>query len=69
MQIITIQLTNQRALKLLQDMEELNLIKLLPSEPSSQSVADKYFGKLDNIVAEEAQEYIKKSREEWDKNI
>lgn len=69
MQTILIELTNNKALKLLQDMEELNLIKLLPNQTPKENLADKYYGKLDNQVAEEAQEYIKKSRAEWDNNI
>jgi len=69
MQTILIELTNAKALKLLKDMEALDLIKLLPQETEKQNLADKYFGKLDNVVAEEMQEYIKKSREEWDQNI
>lgn len=69
MQTILIQLTNDKALKLLQDMEDLNLIKLLPSQTQGTNLADKYFGKMDNQVAEEAQEYIRKSRGEWNNNI
>lgn len=56
MQTILIELTNDKALKLLQDMEDLNLIKLLPSQTQATNLADKYFGKMDNQVAEEAQE-------------
>jgi len=69
MQTILIELTNDKALKLLQDMEDLNLIKLLPNNLPKENLADKYFGKLDSQVAEDAQEYVKKSREEWDNNI
>jgi hypothetical protein len=68
MQTILIELTNAKALKLLRDMEALDLIRLLPQETEKQNLADKYFGKLNNEVAEEMQEYIKKSREEWDQN-
>lgn len=68
MQTIVIELTNDKALKLLQDMEALNLIKLLPPASLKQNLADKYFGKVDNQVAEEMQDYVKKSREEWDQD-
>ena len=69
MQTILIELTNDKALKLLQDMEDLNLIKLLPNQSPKENLADKYYGKLDNKLAEEAQDYIRKSREEWDNSI
>jgi len=41
----------------------------LPNNLPKENLADKYFGKLDSQVAEDAQEYVKKSREEWDNNI
>ncbi len=69
MQTILIELTNDKALNLLREMEALNLIKLVSAGTEREDLADKYFGKLSNQVAEEAQEYIKKSREEWDKDI
>ena len=66
METIVVQITNNKALKLLQELEELHLIKLLKrNADTSQKLSEKYAGKLPSDVADELQNYITQSRNEW----
>ena len=63
-----IQLRNEKAFSLLQKLEELDLIKLLPSKKkiTKKSLSiNKYAGILSKEEAEKMQEQIRKDREEW----
>ena len=67
METILIQITNHKAYKLLEDLEDLNLIKVLQKKDQTpEKLSEKYAGKLNPKVAEELQEYVSKSREEWE---
>jgi coenzyme F420-reducing hydrogenase beta subunit len=67
LETMLIQITDQKAHKFLEDLEDLNLIKVLQKkEQASEKLSEKYAGKLSPRVAEELQEYISKSREEWE---
>lgn len=66
METVLIQINNERAYKLLQDLEDLQIIKLLEkSNKSSQKLSEKYAGKLPIEVVNELQQYVLKSRDEW----
>ena len=66
METLLIQVTNRKVLGLLHELEELNLIKVIKkSVPEDEKLSEKYAGKLPSKVAEELQNYIKKSRQEW----
>jgi hypothetical protein len=66
METLLIQVTNQKALGLLHELEELNLIKVLEKViPAQEKLSEKYAGKLPTSVAEELQNYVTQSREEW----
>lgn len=66
METLLIQVTNQKALGLLHELEELNLIKVIEKITSVQEkLSEKYAGKLPTSVAEELQNYVTQSREEW----
>ena len=66
METIVVQITNDKALKLLQELEELNLIKLLKKNAdTSQKLSEKYAGKLSSATVEKLQQHIKQSRNEW----
>ena len=61
--ILVIQLTHQKALKLLLDLEELSLIRVLKKNVrSEQKLSDKYAGKLSAAVGEQLQQHITQSR-------
>ena len=64
METILVQINDQKAYKLLEDLEALNKV-LKKGSYDSQKLSDKYSGKLPEEVAEELQEYVVKSRSEW----
>ena len=66
METVLIQINNSKAYKLLEDLEDLQIIKVLKkSILPQQKLSDKYVGKLPSEVADELQEYVTKSRDEW----
>jgi hypothetical protein len=67
MDTLLIQVTNQHAYNLLNELEKLHLIKVLKKENnSSQKLSEKFAGKLPADAAKKLQEHIKQSRDEWD---
>jgi len=66
MDILTIQITNNKAYKLLKDLEELKIIKVLKSNVSSkQKLSEKYAGKMSSDVSDNLQKHVKEIRKEW----
>ena len=66
METLHIQLTNQKAIGLLHEMEELKLIKVLKDDKKGKKkLSDKYAGKLPAAFADKLQNYVTKSRKEW----
>jgi len=66
MDTLLIQVTNQKAIGLLHELEELHLIKVLKENVSfPQKLSEKYAGKLPSDIAEELQNYVTQSRNEW----
>ncbi len=67
---LVIQLTHHKALKLLLDLEELHLIRVLKKNvQTEQKLSDKYAGNLPAEIGEQLQQHIIKSRNEWERNI
>ena len=66
MNTLIIQITNPNAIGLLHELEELHLIKVLKEniEPK-QKLSKKYAGKLPSDVADELQNYVAESRNQW----
>ena len=62
-----IQVTNQKALGLLHELEELNLIKVLKEniEPVATKLSDKYRGIISKEQGQKLNEHIKQMRNEW----
>ena len=68
MNTMLIQVTNQKAIGLLHELEELHLIKVLEENiESKQKLSAKYAGKLPSEVADQLQSYVNESREQWNK--
>ncbi len=70
MDTIKVQLLNLKALPLLKQLEELNLIKLMDdSNPlvSSQKLSEQFRGKLSSKTVDALQKYVTQSRNEWDR--
>lgn len=67
METILVQITNSKAYKILEDLEDLHIIKLLKTnEKPKQKLSDKYAGKLSSDVADELQNHVLQSRDEWE---
>lgn len=62
-----IQLTNQKAAKLLYDLEQLNLIKVLKENiiTPKPKLSDKYRGTISKEEGQKLNEHIKQMRNEW----
>jgi len=70
MDTILIQLNHHKALQLILDLEDLDLIKVLKkSMAPNQKLSDKYAGKLSKESGEQLQQYINKTRNEWNRDI
>ena len=69
MQTVIIQLTNQKALRLLEELEELHIIKVLKKNINpEEKLSDKYAGKISSELTEKLQKHISESRSQWDSN-
>lgn len=67
METILIEVTNQKAMKLLHELEELHLIRVLKKGIASRSkLSEKYAGRLPADIAEQMQQYVDQGRREWD---
>ncbi len=67
MEIVLVQLNSHKAYKLLQDLEALNIIKVIKKNTqSSQKLAEQYQGIFSEEDAKSFNEHIQASRNEWD---
>lgn len=70
MKTIIVEINNNKAYKILKNLEELQLIKIKKQKISSPPKHKSFAGTLPNVVAEELQDYVSKSRSEWhERNI
>lgn len=66
METVLIQINNNKAYKLLEDLEDLQIITVLKkSTHPQQKLSEKYAGKLPSDVADEIQNFVNESRTEW----
>lgn len=66
METVLVQIKNNKAYKLLEDLEDLQIIKVLQkSIQPRQNLSEKYAGKLPAEVADELEKYVTQSRNEW----
>jgi hypothetical protein len=64
---MVIQLTNQKAVGLLHELEELHLIKVLKENigPVKTKLSDKYKGFISKEEGQQLNDHIKQMRSEW----
>lgn len=68
METILVQIKNSKAYSLLEGLEDLQLIKVLKkSDLPKRKLSKKYAGKIPSTVADEIQNSICESREQWNK--
>jgi hypothetical protein len=66
METVLVQINNNKAYGFLENLEDLNIIKILKKNVlPPQKLSKKYAGKLPADVADELQRYITQSRKEW----
>jgi L-cysteine desulfidase len=66
METVLVQINNNKAYKLLEDLEDLHIIKVLKkSIQTNQKLSEKYAGKLPTDIADELQNYVTQGRNEW----
>ena len=66
METVLVQIKNNKAYKLLENLEELHVLKVIKkSKKQTLSLSDKYAGKLTSKTADELQDYVNESREQW----
>lgn len=66
METVLVQINNSKVYRLLEDLEDLHIIKVLKkSIQPQQKLSEKYAGKLPADVAVELQNYVTQSRNEW----
>lgn len=66
METVVIQINNSKAYKILADLEDLQILKVIKkSKKQTISLSEKYAGKLTSKTADALQDYVKQSREEW----
>lgn len=66
METVLVQINNKKAYRLLENLEDLQVIKVLQKNiQPKQKLSDKYAGKLPSDIADELQNYVTQSRNEW----
>ena len=59
MQTVIVQLTHQKALRLLEELEEMHILKILKKNINPrEKLSDKYAGKLSADMADKLQKHI-----------
>lgn len=68
METVLIQINSNKAYKLLEDLEDLHMIKVLKkSIQPQQKLSEKYAGKLPSDIANEIQNFVNESLNEWNR--
>lgn len=70
MQIITVELINEDALNLLQQLEQLNILRLLSNKKQPRiQTKRKWAGSISKETANKMLQYVEQGRNEWERNI
>jgi hypothetical protein len=68
METVLVQINDKKAYKLLENLEDLRILKVLKGmmQPP-QNLSEKYAGKLPSNIADDLQNYVTQSRQEWNR--
>jgi hypothetical protein len=69
METVLLQINNQKAYRLLEDLEDLQIIKVLNKSIQPKKKPSDFFGTLSEEEGEKFQAYITQSRNEWERNF
>ncbi len=70
MQIITVELLNDNALPLLQQLEQLNILRLIDAKKQGNDQPRRLWaGSISEETADKMLQHLNESRDEWERNI
>lgn len=69
MQIITIELLDDKALALLKQLEQLHILRLVPSDKQVSRPKRQWAGSISKETAKNMLQNLEQSREEWERGI
>ena len=71
METVTVEIINTKAMNLLKELEELNIIKIHKSEKNSlaKDKSSKYRGRLKSGHADRLLKQVEESRNEWEERF
>ena len=70
MQIITVELLNDNALPLLQQLEQLNILRLVDAkQEENDRPRRQWAGSISEETADKMLQHLDQSRDEWERNI
>lgn len=70
METILVQILSPGAMNLLQELEDLKILRVVKKvNPPDLLLSEKYAGKLPSAIADDLQNHVEKSRNEWNGNI
>jgi len=68
-QVVTIELLNEKALALLKELEKLKILRLVSSNKPSELPKRQWSGSLSKQTGKEMLKQVQKSRDELERNI
>ncbi len=71
METVTVEIRNEKAMNLLKELEDLDIIRIHTTikKERSGSKAEKYRGRLSKATADNLLKYTRESRNEWEKRF
>lgn len=69
MQIIRVELLNEKALSLLKQLEQLKILRLIYPKETVKIPKRKWAGSISKTTANQMLKDLQTSRDEWDRNI
>lgn len=69
MQLVTVELLNDRALKLLKELEEMNILRLITQEKSGVERRCKWAGTISQETGDKMLKHVDEDRDSWERNI
>ncbi|HCS21283.1 MAG TPA: hypothetical protein DIW47_12110 [Bacteroidetes bacterium] len=69
MNIIQVEILSEQGLKLLRQLEKLNILRLIQPERKSKMPKRKWAGSISKTSAERMLEELEKGRDEWERTI
>jgi predicted XRE-type DNA-binding protein len=69
MKTVTVELINEYALQLLQDLEKAEVIRLVDVAVNKPSISRKFRGKISKQTADDLHNQLNTMRDEWQNNI